>query len=31
MFGISSGYPGIGAILSLIGTLVIVPFHWCKK
>lgn len=28
MFGISFGAPGIDAILSSIGALIIVPFHW---
>jgi len=28
MFGISFGVPGLDAILSSIGALIIVPFHW---
>ena len=28
MFGISFGSPGVNAIVSSIGALVIVPFHW---
>lgn len=28
MFGIGFGSPGLNAILSSIGALVIVPFHW---
>ena len=28
MFGISFGSPGFDAILSSIGALIIVPFHW---
>jgi uncharacterized membrane protein YeaQ/YmgE (transglycosylase-associated protein family) len=28
MFGIGFGSPGMNAILSSIGALVIVPFHW---
>ena len=30
MFGIGFAAPGINAILSSIGALVIVPFHWRK-
>jgi uncharacterized membrane protein YeaQ/YmgE (transglycosylase-associated protein family) len=30
MFGISLGSPGVDAILSSIGALVIVPTHWRK-
>lgn len=30
MFGIGFGSPGINAIVSSIGALVIVPFHWRK-
>lgn len=30
MFGISFGPPGVDAILSSIGALVIVPTHWRK-
>ena len=28
MFGVSFGSPGLDAILSSVGALVIVPFHW---
>lgn len=28
MFGLSFGAPGINAIVSSIGALIIVPFHW---
>ena len=28
MFGLSFGSPGINAIVSSIGALIIVPFHW---
>lgn len=28
MFGVGFGSPGMNAILSSIGALVIVPFHW---
>lgn len=28
MFGIGFGSPGMNAILSSIGALIIVPFHW---
>lgn len=28
MFGISFGSPGLNAIISSIGALIIVPFHW---
>ncbi|MBZ8117296.1 hypothetical protein KUD11_01405 [Roseovarius sp. LXJ103] len=31
MFGISFGVPGLDAILSSIGALIIVPFHWRGK
>jgi uncharacterized membrane protein YeaQ/YmgE (transglycosylase-associated protein family) len=31
MFGIRIGSPGVDAILSSIGALIIVPFHWRKK
>jgi len=31
MFGIGFGSPGLNAIASSIGALVIVPFHWRKK
>ena len=31
MFGISFGPPGIDAILSSIGALIIVPTHWRKR
>jgi uncharacterized membrane protein YeaQ/YmgE (transglycosylase-associated protein family) len=31
MFGIRIGAPGIDAILSSIGALVIVPTHWRKR
>ena len=30
MFGISLGSPGLNAIVSSIGALIIVPFHWRK-
>jgi uncharacterized membrane protein YeaQ/YmgE (transglycosylase-associated protein family) len=30
MFGIGFGSPGVNAIVSSIGALVIVPFHWRK-
>ncbi len=30
MFGISFGSPGLNAILSSIGALIIVPWHWRK-
>ena len=30
MFGISFGPPGINAVLSSIGALIIVPTHWRK-
>lgn len=28
MFGLSFGAPGVDAIVSSIGALIIVPFHW---
>lgn len=28
MFGISFGSPGLNAIISSVGALIIVPFHW---
>lgn len=28
MFGVGFGSPGVDAILSSIGALIIVPFHW---
>ncbi|WP_050928634.1 hypothetical protein [Aestuariivita boseongensis] len=28
MFGISFGSPGLNAVISSIGALIIVPFHW---
>lgn len=28
MFGVSFGSPGLNAIISSIGALIIVPFHW---
>jgi hypothetical protein len=28
MFGVSFGSPGVNAIVSSIGALVIVPWHW---
>lgn len=28
MFGLSFGAPGINAVISSIGALIIVPFHW---
>ena len=28
MFNIGSGSPGVDAVLSSIGALIIVPFHW---
>ena len=31
MFGVGFGSPGLNAIVSSIGALVIVPFHWRKK
>jgi len=31
MFGIGFGAPGLDAILSSIGALIIVPFHWRGK
>lgn len=31
MFGIGFGSPGVNAIVSSIGALVIVPFHWRRK
>jgi len=31
MFGISFGPPGIDAVLSSIGALIIVPTHWRKR
>ncbi len=31
MFGIGFGSPGLNAIASSIGALVIVPFHWRRK
>ncbi len=31
MFGISFGKPGINAIISSIGALIIVPFHWRRR
>jgi uncharacterized membrane protein YeaQ/YmgE (transglycosylase-associated protein family) len=31
MFGIGLGSPGLNAIASSIGALVIVPFHWRRK
>ncbi len=30
MFGIGFGSPGINAVVSAIGALIIVPFHWRK-
>lgn len=30
MFGIGFGSPGLNAIVSSIGALIIVPFHWRK-
>ena len=30
MFGIKFGSPGVDAVLSSIGALIIVPFHWRK-
>ncbi|SDE26303.1 hypothetical protein [Ruegeria marina] len=30
MFGIGFGSPGMNAIVSSIGALIIVPFHWRK-
>jgi len=30
MFGISFGPPGLDAVISSIGALIIVPFHWRK-
>ncbi|MCA0872706.1 hypothetical protein LCL97_17875 [Seohaeicola saemankumensis] len=30
MFGIGFGSPGINAVVSSIGALIIVPFHWRK-
>jgi len=31
MFGIGFGSPGLNAIMSSVGALVIVPFHWRRK
>lgn len=31
MFGIGFGSPGMNAILSSIGALIIVPFHWRRR
>lgn len=31
MFGIRIGAPGVDAILSSVGALIIVPFHWRKR
>lgn len=31
MFGFGFGSPGVNAIVSSIGALVIVPFHWRRK
>lgn len=31
MFGIGFGSAGVNAIVSSVGALVIVPFHWRKK
>lgn len=28
MFGLSFGSPGLNAIISSVGALIIVPFHW---
>jgi uncharacterized membrane protein YeaQ/YmgE (transglycosylase-associated protein family) len=30
MFGIGFGSPGVNAIVSSVGALIIVPFHWRK-
>ena len=30
MFGIGFGSPGVNAIVSAVGALIIVPFHWRK-
>ncbi len=30
MFGLGFGSPGVDAVLSSIGALIIVPFHWRK-
>ncbi|MGX9355300.1 hypothetical protein ACS3SW_09105 [Roseobacteraceae bacterium S113] len=31
MFGIGFGAPGLDAILSSVGALIIVPFHWRRR
>ena len=31
MFGLSFGSPGVNAIVSSIGALIIVPFHWRSR
>ncbi len=31
MFGIGFGSPGMNAVLSSIGALIIVPFHWRRR
>ncbi|AVO36817.1 hypothetical protein [Pukyongiella litopenaei] len=31
MFGIGFGSPGMDAVLSSIGALIIVPFHWRRR
>ena len=31
MFGLSFGSPGMNAIVSSIGALIIVPFHWRSR
>ena len=31
MFGIGFGSPGVNAIVSSIGALIIVPFHWRSR
>ena len=31
MFGLSIGSPGVDAILSFIGALILVPTHWRKR
>lgn len=31
MFGLSFGSPGVNAIVSSIGALIIVPFHWRRR
>ncbi|MEM7321381.1 MAG: hypothetical protein AAF408_20435 [Pseudomonadota bacterium] len=30
MFGVSFGSPGLNAVISSVGALIIVPFHWRK-